>query len=186
MLPSREHGDTRRLQRREENDARFQTLRCKNRPPENGMGYGSHRPVVGEGRSNLSTQTVFAVANIGARRSSAHQTGREGWGCCGCRFSQHRLNKREAFWFSYPRQVPLIPRRVHEADAAIPTLVAGRSKRKHSEHYKNNSTLRNKYAGKQAKMILKPSQSSRKLHPLHAKKCFYISHLRVLREQPLR
>ncbi len=80
MVPTREYGDTCRL--RNEKRERFKRCAARNRPPE----YGSHRPLVGAAKHDRSAQTGFAFATIGAQRFSALQTGREGWGYCGCRF----------------------------------------------------------------------------------------------------
>ena len=133
----------------------FLSLRCENRPPE----YDSYRPSVGAGRLSLGVQTVWEEITMRERRFFALQTGREDWGCCGCRFSQHRLNKRGAFWFLMWRQVPQIPSRVHEADAVTPILVAAPCKSNSSDRYKINSTPRNEYAGLPLKHIKKAIKS---------------------------
>ncbi len=54
---------------------------------------------------------------------------------------------REAHLSSFQATgVATFPSRNHEADAAAPILVAVLTKKKPTEHYKFNSTLRNKYA----------------------------------------
>ncbi len=127
-----------------ENAEAFSTLRCENRPPE----YGSHRPLVGAGRSDRSSQAEFEFATIDARISSALQTGREAKGYCGCRFLQRRAKKREALLSLFQATgVAIFPSRNHEADTVAFCFAAALTQKKPAEHYKFNSTPRSKYAG---------------------------------------
>jgi hypothetical protein len=138
MYPAR---DLRHLPRKNDKNApRFLHLRCENRPPE----YGSHRPMVGAGpsRSRLRTRSLQLHKLARGYLLRTKQAARVGVAAA-ADFSQHRIQKTLCVFATILRQVPRVPSRVHEADAATPTLAAALTNRRLSERYKINSTSRN-------------------------------------------